>query len=205
MVWRLSVLVCLACVLTPMTPVTAMASDAQVTPLPDTGFQSWAGSLSKTALSDNSMLSEYVAQTLSEDGQAASLQIAFSPRFGCSPMVRVILSEQSTPSVEAEAIRLLVDEVPFEFPALIDSRPAEREFSYAQTAAKQQELRLLLDLSSHIAVYENSQSVVNPPETDATIADSISFSLLGSQLSTAAVEAYCRSHVAIAFDLQLPD
>lgn len=201
MCWRWSVLVGLACVLTPLS---AMSSDAQDTPLAGTNFRQWTGLLSKTTLADNSILSEYVAHSFSSDDQGAALQIGFSPRFGCTPMVRIILPEQIMPlPSDKEPIRFLVDEVPFAFPAIVDTFPAKREFSYTGTSDAQQELRLLMDRSSHATVEGAGSSGMSDTGVDVT--DSVKFSLLGSQMSVAAVEEHCNRHVAIAFEFKATD
>ena len=196
---RWTALVGLAVVLAPLT---ASVADVQVSSLTDTEFLDWNGVLEKTTLDDRSILNEYIARTRSRGTPGAVLEVAFIPRFGCTPAVRIILPEQDTqPSAGQGLLLLSLDREPYDFPALIDGDSALHEYSFLAGQATQQELRLLLDTSSHLLIHQtftaDDQAGKSDPESD----ESIEFSLLGSRLSVLAVESHCRTHIPLPFEL----
>ncbi len=73
-------------------PTTGVIAEMHGIPLSDTIYVKWSGALDQATLADTSILNEYVAQTYSENVNGASIQLAFVPRFNCSPVFSVRLS-----------------------------------------------------------------------------------------------------------------
>lgn len=196
---RWTALVGLAVVLAPLT---ASAADVQVSPLTNTEYLDWNGALEKTTLGDRSILNEYIASTRSRGTPGAVLEVAFIPRFGCTPVLRIILPEGDAPQPADQGVLLLsLDGEPYDFPALIDSDSALHEYSFLATQATQQELRLLLDTSSHLLIHQTFTAADQAGNADPESDESIEFSLLGSRLSVLAVESHCQTHTPIPFEL----
>jgi len=200
---RSTALVGLALVLAPLT---ASAIDTQQSPLADAAFRDWSGVRTMTTLSDESVLSEYIALTHSRDTEGALLEVVFVPRFSCTPMVRVIVPEQRIQSLSEQGlIQLAIDDELFAFPAVADSDSALREYSFSAGHSRQQQLRSLLDSSSHLMMQHTVAAGEQEAAIDSDADEPIRFSLLGSRLSVEAVEAHCLSHTAIPFELPVPD
>ncbi|MGQ7845417.1 hypothetical protein ACUNV4_13120 [Granulosicoccus sp. 3-233] len=189
-----------------LAPLTASAADVQASPLVDTDFQDWNGVLSETALSDQSVLSEYSARTYSRDRQGAVLEVTFIPRFGCTPLLRITLPEQGpVPASGQELMRLVVDGEPFDMPALIDGDSSTLEYSYLAGHDGQQDMRLLLDRSSRLQIQraDIAEDLITQEDDPAT--EPVRFSLLGSRLSVLAVESRCQAHTPKPFKLSESD
>lgn len=197
MSFRLSAFVGVAFACLPMTGVVA---EMHGIPLSDTIYVKWSGALDQSTLADTSILNEYVAQTYSEDVSGASVQLAFVPRFSCSPIFSVRLSAEAAAGVDDDlAISLTVDDVEMEFPAIIDRSESAREYSYDANRVEQEKLRALLDVSSNISMSWIPTADNTGQDVDVTEPVTITFSLLGSKMSTDAVEALCRAHEPIPY------
>lgn len=170
-----------------------------------TSFQDWSGSFIQTAVSDGSLLNEYVAHTFSGNTQGAILSIAFAPRFSCTPMISVQFSQPS-PLGKTEELKwiLEIDSRDVSFPSLFDSDDTTIRFSLNGGNGIHQELRETLDAGSRAsfvtavidAVPETSDSVV---ATSTTI-DPVYFSLIGSKMTVQALEEQCKAHLPIPYE-----
>ena len=169
-------------------------------PLSDTIYVKWSGALDQATLPDSSILNEYVAQTYSEDVNGASVQIAFVPRFNCTPIFSVRLSAEAAAQINDDlAISLTVDNVVMEFPAIVDRSESSREYSYDADRVEQEKLRALLDVASRLSMSWLPAAGNTSQDADVTDPATITFSLLGSKMSTDAVEALCKAHEAIPY------
>lgn len=203
MFWRWTALVGLAAVLAPLA---VSATDGPGSSLTNTGFRDWTGLLSETTLKDNSVLSEYMAVTRSENTPGAMLQVSFVPRFGCTPQLRVVVDKKNhQASSELEMIWLWIDGEKLQFPALVDTTSTSHEYSLMADHSRQQEMRAVLDRASHLHVhwkdFEEEPAAGVASESD----DIVRFSLLGSRLSVEGVESHCNAHVPLPYDLPVQD
>ncbi|ASJ76384.1 hypothetical protein [Granulosicoccus antarcticus] len=177
-------------------PMTGVVAETHGKPLAGTEFQSWFGALDQVSLPDNSVLNEYVAQTPSKNIPEASLQIAFAPRFSCSPMVSVILSAEIVGAINNDfALQMTADGEDIAFPVLLDELSSTSlQYSYNGNKDEQQKLRSLIDSSSHFSInwVPATQDAQRPP--NANRVNTAVFSLLGSRMSTMAVENRCKQH-----------
>ncbi len=181
-------------------PTTGVIAEMHGLPLSDTIYVKWSGALDQATLADKSLFNEYVAQTYSENVNGASVQLAFVPRFNCSPIFSVRLSAEAAAAINDDlAITLTVDNVDMEFPAIIDRSGASREYSYDANQDDQKKLRALLDVASRLSMNWAPAANNTSEGTDATGPISITFSLLGSQMSAQAVEAVCTAHEPIPY------
>ena len=181
-------------------PTTGVFAEMHGIPLSDTIYVKWSGALDQATLPDTSILNEYVAQTYSETVNGASVQLAFIPRFNCSPIFSVRLSEKAAAAINDDlAITLTIDNVVMEFPAIIDRSESSLEYSYDANREDQQKLRELLDVSSRLSMSWAPPAENSKDGADSTDSVSITFSLLGSQMSTQAVEALCKAHEPIPY------
>ena len=181
---------------------TAGAADEQPLPLADADFQDWKGVRIETTLGGHSIISEYVARSRSSDSKDGLLEMVFIPRFGCTPLLRVILPEQEArpPSGQGQ-LTLTIDGEVLKVPVLIDGDGSSLEYSFMGTQAKQQEMRLLLDRSSHLLVTRTNGDEGQVVATDTQPAEPLKFSLLGSRLSVESVESHCQMHTPLPFAL----
>ena len=181
-------------------PTTGVIAEMHGIPLSDTIYVKWSGALDQATLADTSILNEYVAQTYSENVNGASIQLAFVPRFNCSPVFSVRLSAAAAAAINDDlAITLTVDNVDMEFPAIIDRSELSREYSYDANRDDQQILRALLDVSSRASMSWAPAAENTSQGADATDPITVTFSLLGSQMSVQAVEALCKAHEPISY------
>ncbi len=188
----------------------------------------WHGVLVSSTLPDGSILSEYTAQTFSTNLAGARLSISFAPRFNCTPMISVSLAQNSVVESDGDVqLAWDIDGTPLNFDALADSDEQTNRYSFNAVAAKQDELRKLLDTASWVTVTAPSdvqtprtessdngtdnaatgQSDIPSPEekqpSDAGArSDALSahFSLLGSMITTLTVERRCSAHAPIPFE-----
>ena len=181
-------------------PTTGVMAQMHGIPLSHTIYVKWSGALDQVTLADTSILNEYVAQTYSEDVIGASVQIAFIPRFNCSPNFSVRLSDEAAAAINEDfAITLTIDNVEMAFPAIIDRSESSLEYSYDASEDEQQRLRALLDVSSNLSMNWVPAAGNTSQGADAIDSISIPFSLLGSQMSAQAVEALCKAHEPIPY------
>ena len=181
-------------------PTTGVIAEMHGIPLSDTIYVKWSGALDQATLADTSILNEYVAQTYSENVNGASIQLAFVPRFNCSPVFSVRLSAAAAAAINDDlAITLTVDNVDMEFPAIIDRSELSREYSYDANRDDQQILRALLDVSSRASMSWVPAAENTSQGADAADPISVRFSLLGSQMSAQAVEVLCNAHEPIPY------
>ena len=181
-------------------PTTGVIAEMHGIPVSDTIYVKWSGALDQSTLADTSILNEYVAQTYSESVNGASVQLAFVPRFNCSPIFSVRLSAKAAAGINDDlAISLTVDNVAMEFPAIVDRSESSREFSYDADRVEQEKLRALLDVSSRVSIIWAPAAESDSQDADATDPVTITFSLLGSKMSADAVEALCEAHEPIPY------
>ncbi len=185
---------------------TAGAADVQPLPLADTDFQAWRGVRIETTLGDRSILSEYVARTRSSNTEGALLEVVFIPRFGCTPLLRVILPAQaSQPSSGEQMLALAIDGASVDIPVLIDTDSTSREYAFMATQTEQQEMRLLLDRSSRLVVAHTNDDDGPAAGADTLPPEPVRFSLLGSRSSVESVESHCQTHTPLPFELSESD
>ncbi len=181
-------------------PTAGVVAEMHGIPLSDTIYVKWSGALDQVTLADTSILNEYVAQTYSESVSGASVQLAFVPRFNCSPVFSVRLSPEAASAIDDDlAITLTVDDVVMEFPVIVDRSGSSREYSFDANRVEQEKLRALLDISSRASI--SWAPAAENTSQDAEFPDSvtITFSLLGSKMSMDAVEAQCKAHEPIPY------
>lgn len=181
-------------------PTTGVIAEMHGTPLSDTIYLNWSGALDQVTLADKSILNEYLAQTFSTNITGGSLQIAFVPRFNCSPIVSVLLSAENAPAINDDfPVTLTLDNVDMEFQAIIDESASSWQYSYNGNRDKQQDLRILMDNSSRLSMNWVPAEENASQNADATDTDTVMFSLLGSRLSVKAVEDLCKAHEPIPY------
>lgn len=183
-------------------PATLFAEQQSVA-LDETSFRNWSGVLNQTTLADSSIISEYIAFTKATDNSGGQLQVAFTPRFQCMPMVRLLLPESvSATETQSGSLALLIDRENRDFPYLLDAVEDLHQHDYAANASDQQALRRLLDEASHLNLLEPTTAEdVGASAQDSSPASLVHFSLLGSRQSVAAAELHCRQHVPLPFVL----
>lgn len=177
-------------------------------------FQDWRGSLEQTTLPDGSVLNEYVASTQSGSTAGATLTLSFVPRFGCSPVFSVVLPAELADEADRDAnMTLVLDQLSQDFPVLVDSGNSEVRLSLNAESDTQRSVRKQLDEASRASV---SWQTREPPLGGAAdtgnvagvVADAgptdqpfpVSFSLLGSKMTSEAVEKRCIGHEPIPYD-----
>ena len=181
-------------------PTTFVIAQMHGTPLSDTIYVKWSGALDEVTLPDKSVLNEYLAQTFSENVEGASVQIAFIPRLNCSPIFSVLLSADSAVAISDDlSVKLTIDNVDMEFPALVDQTDRTRHYSYNAGRDDQQILRALLDRSSRVSMSWVPAEENTGQDAEVTDPFTVRFSLLGSQMSTQAVEELCKAHEPVPY------
>lgn len=189
--------------------MTGAAGDDRVTSsLEDSAHDAWQGTLGSAKLPDGSVFSEYEASTFSGNKPGASLVIAFSPRFGCDPMISFNLPSTLMDHEEPETrLILAIDGAEVTIEALLDGDLEHNRFAYNAVVAEQQALRLQLDAASWITLQipmTESEDQDNDVSAESTSNGStpagnqpVHFSLLGSTMTTKAVQNHCMNHQPI--------
>lgn len=196
-----------------LTSVAKSATDAQAEPGVAEGYLDWQVAKQATTLTDESVLSEYLAQTHSEDATDATLQVSFFPRFSCSPIVSVLLPESLQLNNASETqLSLQVDQSNVAFPVLFDIEDNSMRLTFKEGGAGQISLRELFDVGS-LAILEAVMPSPEPlpaiPTTESVpgLATgpipvlSLSFSLLGSRMTVLTAERNCLAHEPIPYSL----
>jgi len=145
-------------------------------------------------MGDGSVLTEYAVRTRAFDGVPARLELSFSPRFGCEPMIGFVLDDSLEPSRdEAGALEVRIDGVRFDWPDRDGARPGGADDASERSAwlfadrELRRTARLRIDGGDLIALRR----------VDAA---AITFSLLGSRDGVAVAEAACRAHEPLPYD-----
>ena len=195
----------------------AAAASAAVVPTTDealtrAAFLDWRAVADARALPDGSTLSVYAGQTPARDGRDAVLRVEFVPRFGCAPGVDLVLGRALAARVaSAEAVAdaaddaapgglvdddeagFLVDGAPVGFPVLVDEDGGRVALAFNGNERERMTLRLQLDVGDVASVELLGD------------AEPLSFSLLGSRSTLAAVESLCLTHEPVEPDAVGPD
>lgn len=178
------------------------AVQAQDAALAQTSFRQWSGHLAQTTLADGSTLSEYTAVTEAMNQADAQLQVSFSPRFRCAPMIRLLVPVGIAESAEpGEPLPLRLDDATVTYPYTLDVIGTRRLLAYSASAALQERLLQQLDVASHAYLPRDLALASGSLQTDPRAA-AVHFSLLGSQRSVAAVQEHCHGHVPVPFTLK---
>lgn len=193
--WSAFAGVTLACLST-----TGAVAEMHGVPLSDTIFVKWSGALDQSTLPDNSTLSEYLAQTFSENVNSASVQLAFIPRFNCTPIFSILVSKETVADISADVpVRLTIDKVDMDFPAMVDETASSRQYSYNGNHEEQEKLREMLDAASRVSMSWELAADDTSEDSSPATSPTVMFSLLGSRLSTQAVESLCFKHEPIPY------
>lgn len=171
-------------------------------------FLRWTGSMHQNTLSDGSILSEYVAQTESDDIRSATLQVAFVPRFGCTPLISFRFSSADLIAKASPSDFLLsIDAQTMPFPILIDEEGDDQvRLSLNADSVGQKRIRQILDNSTEATLAWPSTDEELPVGTHSPHSSrqantgAVNFSLLGSRRTVQAMEAQCQAHAPIPYE-----
>ncbi len=192
-----------------MSYATASTSDAGAS----LTFQNWNEAVQQTTLPDKSTLTEYVASTRSPSTDGAELHVSFMPRFGCTPLISILLPvEVVNESIVLDGFVISVDEGVWEFPVLADTDGSIVRFSMNAVSASHQELRQKFDFASKATVTWQSTGATAHGTAEVTATHSVAsiessndepadYSLLGSRAAVKAAEDRCNSHEPIPYDI----
>lgn len=164
----------------------------------------WMGHVNQSVTRDSSVLSEYIAQTSSVNNMNAVLSVSMTPRFSCTPLVRISIDDDTIVSRAADVeFSVELDSRTIDFPVILDRVGSNARFTLSSAGIDQKKLRSAVDLAS----WATFKWVLNPdaPQLSNAVADGtasvtsgeIDFSLLGSQKTLRAMEDMCRSHTPI--------
>jgi hypothetical protein len=162
------------------------------------------GHVNQSVTRDSSVLSEYIAQTSSVNNMNAVLSVSMTPRFSCTPLVRISIDDDTIVSRAADVeFSVELDSRTIDFPVILDRVGSNARFTLSSAGIDQKKLRSAVDLAS----WATFKWVLNPdaPQLSNAVADGtasvtsgeIDFSLLGSQKTLRAMEDMCRSHTPI--------
>ena len=161
-------------------------------PMPDAAFLQWSGWLERRSLDDGSVLSEYLARTGSPDDPDVTLSIGFVPRFDCTPVLGVrVVGDLSADVGEAlddgDRLTFSIDGEGADVVLLVDDDGRATTLWFDAAADDRERIRRLID--------EGSRASLGLPGEST-----LSFSLLGSRRSAAAVEVACRTHEPLPYE-----
>lgn len=176
-------------------------------------FLQWSARRDVRTLPDGSVLTSYVGETSATDGRDAVLGVGFVPRFGCAPGIDLAVPEAlarrlaASPTGAADAggeadgvdgadrgglrdddaAAFLVDGMPVGYPVLVDADDGTVRVAFNGTDRERVTLRLQLDVGDGA-----SFALVD--------GDPLTFTLLGSRRTLAAVESLCLTHEPVEPD-----
>lgn len=169
--------------------------------LPEASFLNWAGFIDEVTLADGSVLSEYSAKTVSFEVDGAALEITFAPRFECAPMLSVRMPGSFDGIAEDQILKITTDDFSQNFKGFMENDGDASVYSLAVPVQEVEKLRRIIDVTSRFNIKVMSRADQNDganAELSASPAEAlpgVSFSLLGSQKTTAFVESLCWSHL----------
>ena len=101
--------------------VSGAVADAQAE-IQRMSHETWVSDVSIEWLHDESVLTEYFGETISEEHSDAILRVGFIPRFGCSPLITLQLGKTALGDVRSEEAAVFLPEDLSVFAVLIDGR-----------------------------------------------------------------------------------
>jgi len=155
------------------------------------GAPGWQSFSRVEQLTDGSTLTEYVVRSRAVADAPAQLNVSFSPRFDCEPMIGFVLdSELASVREDDASLSVRIDGIGIDWPDRAVPSSADDTVGTWLYADRQvrRAVRLRIDIGDSLRVQ------LNPEQ-------SIDFSLLGSRASVRAAEAACRGHEPIPFEL----
>ena len=165
----------------------------------------WMGYVNQLVTRDSSVLSEYIAQTSSVNNEGAVLSISMTPRFSCTPLVRIAIDEDTIVSRAADVeFSVELDSRTIDFPVILGRVGSDARFTLSSAGIDQKKMRTAIDLASWAtfkwALNPDAPQLSNAVSVDTTpvTIGEIGFSLLGSQKTLRAMEEMCRFHTPIA-------
>ena len=190
---RYTLLILISCLAGGVGPVLSQ------TRLSDSEFEDWTALVNETVLPDGSVLFDYTARTFSGRTEGAMLAISFVPRFNCAPTVALRKRAGTELATEAVTLEITVDSESMQYDGLVDKAGDYVSYALGVSSDVQEQLRKKMDAASRISFK------VLVPDTDdsgSDAAESIAFSLLGSQQATLSAEEHCRAHEPLEFSPQ---
>ena len=164
----------------------------------------WIGHVNQSVTRDSSVLSEYIAQTSSVNHVGAVLALTMSPRFSCSPVLRISIDDATIVSRAADVeFSAVLDSRAVDFPIILDRVGSNALFTLSSADVDQIKLRSVVDLASWAtfkwSLSPDAPRLSNVASVDTAPATSgeIDFSLLGSEKTLRAMEKMCKSHKPI--------
>ncbi|MBX2883208.1 MAG: hypothetical protein KTR32_24865 [Granulosicoccus sp.] len=177
-----------------------LAEGAEQQTIKNSSFHDWSAYTQQHPLSDGSVLSEYVALTYSGSKNSQRLEVAFIPRFECTPVISLIISTFMTAGAPLpDDITVQVDGQTSRFPILVDEETEGYRYTYNASGKDQKIMLGMLD-TGDLFKLNFKRASINTANSDSQLESTITFSLLGSRKSTQAALGHCLDHTPIPFE-----
>ena len=154
--------------------------------------QTWVSDVSVERLHDESVLTEYFGESVSQEHRDVVFRVGFIPRFGCSPLITLQLGEGALSGVRSDedpayfpndlsVLAVLIDGQSLSFPTLLDN-DGDKVLIYLNASLQRRiTTRLRIEVGNQMQyLMQNGKQ--------------LTFSLLGSRDAIRVANENCRRH-----------
>jgi len=154
--------------------------------------QTWISDVTVERLHDESVLTEYYGEAVSDQHTDVILRVGFIPRFGCSPLITLQLGETALSGERSEedpaffpndlsVLAVLIDGQSVSFPTLLDNDGSQVSVYLNASLQRRITTRLRIEVGNRMQfLMRNGKQ--------------LSFSLLGSRDAVRIANQNCRRH-----------
>ncbi|PID62072.1 MAG: hypothetical protein CSB44_04860 [Gammaproteobacteria bacterium] len=172
-------------------PVVSSKLDSASESLERTSFLDWSGERLQNSLPDGSTLTRYTAVTTEADVEGTELAVEFSPRFGCSPHVRMRFDSNASrfaaiTNLSSDELNWQIGHEYFRYPVVADTEGDNVVLHLVAVRSDREALVTALAGGSRVSLSLPGRGV--------------EFSLLGSRRTLVATRAHCLRHEPLPFD-----
>jgi len=169
----------------------ALAADSQAE-IQRITHESWVSDVSIERLHDESVLTEYYGEVVSNEHSDVVFRVGFIPRFGCSPLITLVLGETALAGARSDedpalfpndlsVLAVLIDGQSVSFPTLLDNNGDTVSVYLNASLQRRITTRLRVEVGSKMQYLMKNGKQLN-------------FSLLGSRDAIHNSNQNCRRH-----------